>query len=120
MALRAVAWGWAAAAVIAWLMLLAAGLDPEALCPDAPLVERSSLSADLTMWPPGGIECLYVAPDGTSDRTTRFPWELWGSTALFVAGVACAAVAPSAARSRPLLALAAVLLAAAGAAVWLL
>ena len=120
MALRVVAWGCAVAAVIVWVVLLAAGLDPDALCPDAPPVERSSLSADLTVWPPGGIECLYVSPEGTSDRTTQFPWEIWGSTALFVAGVACAAVAPFRARSRPLLALAAVLLVAAALAVWLL
>jgi hypothetical protein len=120
MALRVVACGAAVVAVVVWLSLLAAGLDPDTLCPDAPPVERSSLSADLTVWPPGGIECLYVSPDGTSDRTTRFPWAFWGSTALFVAGVACAAAAPLRARSRPLLALAAVLLVAAAVAVWLL
>ena len=121
MALRVVAWGCGGGGRHRLARRCSRpGSTRTALCPDAPPVERSSLSADLTVWPPGGIECLYVSPEGTSDRTTQFPWAFWGSTALFVAGVACGAAAPFRARSRPLLALAAVLLVAAAVAVWLL
>jgi hypothetical protein len=120
MALRVVAYGWAAAFVVVWLIVLAAGLDPTTLCAAAPNVEGSSLSAELTFWPPGGIECVYVLPAGQTGRTTRFPWDIWGSTALLAAGVACAATAPFRRRSRLLFAAAAALLVPAAAAVWFL
>ena len=83
----------AAGLVVVWLAILVAGLDPAVLCPDAPDDEGSSLSAGLLLWPPGGIECVYVSPAGDRERTTHFPWDLWGSTALFAAGAACAATA---------------------------
>jgi hypothetical protein len=118
MTLRVATWAWAGAFVVVWLAVLAAGVDPEVLCPDAPLIERSSLSAALTFLPPGGIECTYVSPAGDSERTTHFPWDLWGSTALFAAGAACAATAPFRRRSRLLFAAAAAVLVPAAAAVW--
>ena len=34
-----------------------------------------------------------MSPAGDRERTTHFPWDLWGSTALFAAGAACAATA---------------------------
>jgi hypothetical protein len=120
MALRVVAYGCAAAFAVVWLIALAAGLDPTTLCPDAPNVEGSALSAELTYWPPAGIECLYVSPAGQAARTTRFPWDVWGSTALFAAGLACAATAPFRRRSRLLFAAAAALLVPGAAAVWFL
>jgi hypothetical protein len=120
MALRVVAWASAAAFVVVWVVILAAGLDPAALCPDAPGAEGSSLSAELTLWPPGGIECVYVSPAGDSQLTTRFPWDLWGSAALFAAGAACAATAPFRRRSGLLFAAAAALLVPGAAAVWFL
>jgi hypothetical protein len=120
MAVRVVASASAAGLVVVWLAILVAGLDPAVLCPDAPDDEGSSLSAGLLLWPPGGIECVYVSPAGDRERTTHFPWDLWGSTALFAAGAACAATAPFRRRSRLLLAAAAALLVPAAAAVWFL
>jgi hypothetical protein len=120
MALRVVAWASAAGLVVVWLAILVAGLDPAVLCPDAPEDEGSSLSAKLLLWPPGGIECVYVSAAGDSERATHFPWDLWGSTALFAAGAACAATAPFRRRSRLLLAGAAALLMPSAAAVWFL
>jgi hypothetical protein len=120
MALRVAAYAWAAAAVVVWLLVLAAGLDPATLCPDAPSIEASSLSAELTFWPPGGIECVYVSPAGETERSTRFPVDIWASTALFAAGVWCAATAPFRDRARVPLVAAAALLVPCAAAVWFL
>ncbi|HEX4690736.1 MAG TPA: hypothetical protein VH276_08580 [Solirubrobacteraceae bacterium] len=120
MGFRVAAWAAAAAFVVVWLAILVAGLDPDVLCPDAPDGAGSSLSAQLTLWPPGGIECTYVSPGGASERTTHFPWDLWGSAALFAAGAACAATAPFRRRSRLLFAAAAAVLVPAAAAVWFL
>jgi hypothetical protein len=120
MALRVAAWASAAVFVVVWLAILVAGLDPTMLCPDSSSGEGSSLSAELTLWPPGGIECTYVSAAGDSERTTHFPWDLWGSTALFAAGAACAATAPFRRRSRLLFAGAAAVLVPAAAAVWFL
>jgi hypothetical protein len=66
---------------------VATGDDPEHLCPGVPLVERSSQSFRVGLWPPGAIDCEYTAPDGTVTNVTYVPWREWGSAALFALGM---------------------------------
>jgi hypothetical protein len=119
MALRVVAWASAGVFVVLWLVAMAAGADPYVLCPEAAL-DGSSLAAQLTLWPPGAIECTYVSTDGDVTRSTRIAWDAWISAALFAAGAACAASAPFHGGMRLLLAVAAALLVPGAAAVWFL
>lgn len=87
--MRAVATAWGVALLIGWCLVLGSVTDePDRLCPNVRLVERSALETDLRAWPPGVVECNYMSPAGKHVRTTHFLWREWLATVLFASALA--------------------------------
>ena len=112
-------WLSAGALVVAWALAVGATRDePGTACSGAPLVEGSSYSTEFTLWPPGGIACDFIAPDGTVSRYVSFPGTELGSVLLFAAAMACAVLALTRRRRRPVLGSGAAVLIAGAFGIW--
>ncbi len=66
--------------------------DPLLFCPGGlEMDERSSLSTEPALWPPGTTRCEYTTAQGVSSSRIFVPWRDWVSLALFAAAVGVAA-----------------------------